>query len=204
MNWKWSALPLCFALGLVTIHRLKSTSEYQVDGRHFQIPRDRIFNARIPWLPAPSQSSFTYILDFAADPNLIPPHRILVQSRHDVCGRGQAQMITVACGDEVAAISSFLNFRKSYPIPNYPMEWDYYASAPATASRSESDGIQVASCSPISPNPARAKGTAICTTVWNVDGLVLTLGFEEHELPEIGAMRNRAAAMLLSWKVRSP
>jgi hypothetical protein len=202
MNWKWPALLLCIVIGLATLHALKSTSEYEVDGRYFNVPKDRIFDAHAPWLPTPSKASFTYILDFAADPNLIPPHRVLVEARRDVCGEGQAQMIRVACGDEATEISSLTSYIKSYPIPNYPMAWDYYATAPATSELKGSKRLQVASCSPISPNPARPKGTAICTTVWSVDGLMLTLGFEENELPELGVMRGRATAMLLSWKVR--
>ena len=47
----------------------------------------------------------------------------------------------------------------------------------------------------------RAKGTAICTSVWGVDDLVLSLRFEEYELLKLHSMRDRATSMLMSWKV---
>lgn len=202
MNCKMPVLVLCVAAGIGALHASKSTTQHEVDGRRFDVPVDRIFDMRVAWLPPPSKASFTYILDFAADKNLIPPHIVLVQARQDVCGAGQAQMVRVACGVETTKVPLSGNYQKVYPIPDYLMAWDYYAIARNVSRTERMERLQVAYCSPISPNPARPSGTAICTAIWSVDGLVLTLGFEERELPDLRKMRNRATAMLMSWKVR--
>lgn len=201
MNWKWPTLLVSVAVAIGVAYALEATSIQEVDGRRYDVPRDRIFDARIPWLPAPSNGSFTYLLDRAPNPNAIPPHRVLVQARQDVCGDGQAQMLRVACEKEEVSFSAKGLYTKFYPIADYSYAWNYYVENQFSANGGEHKQLQVAYCSPISPNPARPKGTAICTSVWSVDGLVLTLGFEERELPELRSMRDRAATMLLSWKV---
>lgn len=203
MMRKWlSLLAVTGATAAAVAYAVDTKSVYVVDSHRFAVPDDRLFKARIPWLPAPKTTSFTFVLDRAFEPNLIPPHRVLVEAREDVCGDGQAQMLKVACGREKTRLTIAGPFVKSFPTAGYPYAWDYYAEASSDMEGGRSERLQVAYCSPISSNPARPKGTAICRTVWNVDGLVLSLGFEEHELTSLQAMRDRATNMLLSWEVR--
>lgn len=201
MKWKLTALLICAtSLAGAVLYAPGASVSHEVAGHIFVIPEERLFDARIPWLPPSKTSSFTFILDFAQYPQLIPPHRVLVQAPNDVCGDGQAQMLRIACGRETAHQPLEAPFTKTFPIADYPYAWDYYATIPSSAEGEQPQRLQVADCSPISPNPARPKGTAICTTVWNVDGLILSLGFEEYELPDIAAMRERASKLLLSWE----
>lgn len=171
-------------------------------GEHeFKIPAERLFDARIFWLPKPNPGGFSFILDFPADPKLIPPHIVLVQSKKAVCRAGQAQMIRVACGSENSAPKPAPPYAKVFLIRDYSFSWDYY-SARETGGSDEAAQLQVAYCTPISPNPARPSGTAICRTVWAVGDMILSLGFEESELNALPARRDRATAMLASWEVR--
>ncbi len=110
-------------------------------------------------------------------------------------------MTKVACGSERSSVAVAAPFRKEFWHADDPTQWDYYAVG---GDDPESGGqqLQVASCTPISPNPARPNGTAICQTVWGTDGLVLTLGFEENELNKLPEMRARTTKLLSSWRVR--
>jgi hypothetical protein len=170
-------------------------------GEHeYRVPAERLFDARISWLPKPDPGAFSFILDFPADPKLIPPHIVLVQPKRAVCRPGQAQMIRVACGSEKSGLKPTPPYAKVIPIKDYPLAWDYYSVGQLGGSDKTAQ-LQVAYCTPISPNPARPNGTAICTTVWAVGEMILSLGFEEGELNTLPAMRDRATAMLASWEV---
>lgn len=183
---------------------LSRQSVQHVGSKQFAVPDKQLFNDTIPWMPAPEAGSFTFVLDPKADPGQIPLHRVLVQSAKEVCeGDGKSQMVRVACGRERARDRLGPPFKKVFPHADYAYAWDYYADGPTTLADNQAGPLQVANCSPIAPNPARPKGTAICTSVWGVEGLVLSLGFEEHELNDIALMRARATKMLLSWKSNS-
>lgn len=194
------------SLGLIstlvagTAFALSTPRTQEVAGKHFAVPGELLLKDTIPWLPATEAGSFTFLLNPNLSPEQTPPHRVLVQSAKEVCrGDRMTQVVRVACGREGASRTLGPPFEKVFPHAGYPYTWHYYAAA---AAGGDAERLQVAYCSPISPNPARPTGTAICTTVWGVDGLVLSLGFEEHELAELPSMRRRASEMLLSWKVR--
>lgn len=109
-------------------------------------------------------------------------------------------MIRVACGSENSELKPAPPYAKVFPIKDYPFAWDYHSAGEPSGSGKAAQ-LQVAYCTPISPNPARPNGTAICTTVWAVRDMILSLGFEEGELNALPAMRDRATAMLASWEV---
>jgi hypothetical protein len=177
-----------------------SPSTHEVAGDHFAVPKERLVEDRIPWLPAPEPDAFTFRLEL--DRPFDREHDVLVQPATHVCGSDRmSQLVRVACGVEKTRLEVGAPYTKVYPHPDYRSAWDYY-TVRRSAAGGRPERLQVASCSPISPNPARPKGTAICTSVWGVDGLVLSLVFEEHELAELPSMKARATQMLLSWKVR--
>lgn len=197
MNWKLAVSFGVAAAGAgATAFALDDTATQEVGGHRFAIPKERLFEDAIPWLPAPETDSFTFILDQAADPKQIPPHTVSVEPAERACRNERAsQIVRVACGSERTRLQVGPPYTKVFPHPEYPFAWDYYVGK-------QPDQLQVAYCTPISPNPARPKATAICTTVWGVDNLVLSLGFEERELAELPSMRARATNMLRSWKLR--
>jgi hypothetical protein len=125
---------------------------------------------------------------------------VTVEAPDDVCRSDQPQIMRVACGREHSTVRVQPPYEKVFPESDYDVAWDYYSiggSSPGT----QPSKLQVAFCSPIEPNPARPKGTAICTSVWAVDGVVVSLGFEETELAKLPMMRAKATQMLRSWKV---
>ena len=203
MNWKIGVSGgLGAAAIILTACGLRSAGTYEVAGQRFAVPREWLFDAKIPWLPAPESGSFTFHLDPTRDPNEIPPHLVLVEAADRVCGSNRAsQIVEVACGRERSTVPIGPPYQKVFPHADYPQEWDYYAVESPSAAGGQPKRLQVAWCTPISPNPARPKGAAICTSVWGVSGLVLNLGFEENELGQLPEMRARATQMLLSWKV---
>jgi hypothetical protein len=204
MDWKiaiWGGLSA--AATILTACGPQSPRTYDVAGQRFAVPQEWLFDARVPWLPAPEAGSFTFHLDPTRDPNEIPPHLVLVEAADRVCGSTRtSQIVEVACGREQTTVPIGPPYLRVVPQADYPYEWDYYAVERRSGAGGQPKRLQVAWCTPISPNPARPKGTAICTSVWGVSGLMLNLGFEENELAQLPAMRARATQMLLSWKVR--
>jgi hypothetical protein len=202
MKWKIAPLLAVAAFGAaaaaVAVH---GAGTREVAGQRFAVPDEWLFNDRIAWLPAPEPDAFTFHLDPIRDPNEIPPHLVSVEPADRICrDDGQSQIVRIACGRERTTVAVAPPFEKVFPHPDYTSAWDYYAAASSAAG--EVARRQVAWCTPISPNPARPKGTAICTSVWGFDGLVLSLGFEEGELAQLPAMQARATKMLRSWRVR--
>lgn len=203
MNWKLAVALGVGVAGIVVVGAsVRGAGTREVGEQRFAVPEEWLFDTRIPWLPAPEADSFTFHLDPTKNPNEIPAHLVLVEAADEVCrGPRKSQIMEVACGRERTSVPVGPPYQKAFPIPDYPDAWDYYEVG-KPASDGQSKKLQVAWCTPISPNPARPKGTAICTSVWGVSGLVLSLGFEENELPQLAEMRARATQMLLSWRVR--
>lgn len=202
VKWKLPALLLAAGAAGATAFALRSPGTREVAGQHFAVPDEWLFNGRIAWLPAPAAGSFTFHLDPVRDPNEIPSHLVSVEASQNVCRPdGQAQIVRVACGREQTTVRVGPPYQKVFPQPDDATQWDYYSVAHWSAD-GQTRKLQVAWCTPIEPNPARPNGTAICTSVWGVDGLVLSLGFEESDLAQLPIMRARATQMLLSWKVR--
>lgn len=198
----WLSLGIAAAIATAIAARGAQTQE--VGGQRFAVPHQRLFDDRIAWLPVPEPDSFTFRLDPIRPTHEIPPHLVTVEPADRVCSSGQmAQIVRIACGKERTTVAVGPPYRKVFPHPDYAFAWDYYSVAASFAGK-RSNWLQVAWCTPISSNPARPKGTAICTSMWGVDGLVLSLGFEENELNQLPEMRKRATEMLLSWKVRQP
>ena len=202
MKWKLPVLLVAAAAAAAAGgYSLYGPTTYELSGQRFAVPREWLFNDKIAWLPAPEADSFTFHLDPTRDPDEIPPHLVSVEPAARVCRSDPpSQIVKVACGRERATIPVGPPYEKVFPHPNDRFEWDYYSIAPSSLP-AHAERLQVAWCSPISPNPARPKGTALCTSVWGVQGLVLSLGFEENELARLPEMRNRATRMVHSWKV---
>lgn len=202
MRWKVASLLLVVAAaaGAAAV-TLRGARTHEVAGQRFVIPEEWLFDERIAWLPVAEDGAFTFTLDRIGDPSVIPPHRVSVQSAERVCRTDRmAQIMKIACGQQRTTVRVAPPFQKVFPHPDYAFAWDYYSFGPSSKS-GQPERLQVAWCTPIEPNPARPKGTAICRSVWGLDGIVLSLGFEENELAQLPAMRARATQLLLSWKV---
>ena len=202
MKWKLATLLVALAAAGAAAVAVRGAGTYEVASQRFDVPDEWLFDQRIAWLPAPEADSFTFHLDPIRDPKEIPSHLVSVEPADRVCRSDRmAQIMKVACGRERTTVPVGPPYQKVFPHPEYTFAWDYYSLGTSSAG-GRAKRLQVAWCTPISPNPARPKGTAICTSVWGVDGLVLSLGFEENELAQLPAMRAKATQMLLSWKVR--
>lgn len=196
-----SLLPVA-AVGVAAEVAVHGAGTHEVAGQRFAVPKEWLFSDRISWLPAPESDTFTFHLDPIRVSNEIPPHRVTVAPADRICRRdGVSQIVRIACNRERTTAAVAPPYMKIFPDPDYPFAWNYYSVAASSASN-QTARRQVAWCTPISPNPARPKGTAICTSIWGFEGLVLSLGFEENELPQLADMQARANQRLRSWKVR--
>lgn len=197
---------LVFLLGAGAIAAIAASSGdglayREVAGNRFEVPTDHLFDATIPWLPAPEEDSFVFLFQPNPTPNQIPKHRVLVQRLSRFCPGDASQMLRIACGQEQTSISDGPPYEK---VQNELGSWssDLYSVEAEPGENGLIDKRQIAYCQLFEPNPVKPEPSTLCTTFWASDGMMVQFSFDENELPRMTAMKAEAMALLDRWKVR--
>ena len=171
----------------------------EVAGHRFEIPKDLLFDATIPWLPLPEKDSFIFVLRPNHDPARIPDHRFLVEPLTRHCPGDASQMLRITCGLEKTNIGDGPPYQKRQSESG---SWasDLF-SIRRMPSGSPDQRRQIAYCQRFEPNLAKPKGTTLCTTFWAYKGMMLQFSFDEKELPSMLTMKRDAMRLLDIWAV---
>jgi hypothetical protein len=175
-------------------------SRQSIAGHQFDVPESYVFDAKIPWLPAPESDSFVFLLEPNPYPNRIPKHRILVQPLAGRCPGGVSHLMDVVCGkaSELTGTNPIYE-RRQNELGSWSSDLFIVYHDDRTDQQVEQ---QVASCQLFEPNPTNPKQSNLCTTVWGYKGMLLQFSFDEPEADEMPRMKARAMALLDSWEVR--
>lgn len=194
-------LPL---LGVGTIFAISAatagnTASREVAGHRFDIPKEYLFDATIPWLPAPESDSFVFLLAPNPHPNGIPDHRVLVERLSRLCRTtattDATQMLRIACGQEVPELTDQPPYAH---IKDPKSSW----SSGLFVVGSGGSRRQIAYCQMFQPNPAKPKPSTLCTTFWAFRGMSLLIHFDLNEAAELPTMKAKAMQLLDQWEVR--
>jgi hypothetical protein len=197
---------LAFLLGAGAIAAIAASSgdslaHREVAGNRFEVPADHLFNATIPWLPAPEEDSFVFLLQPNPTPDQIPKHRVLVQRLSRFCPGDASQMLRIACGQEQTSVTDGPpNEKVQDPLASWSS--DIYSVEAEPGDDGVIDKRQIAYCQLFESNPVKPEPSNLCTTFWAYDGMMLQFSFDETELPKMRAMKAEAMTLLDSWKVR--
>jgi hypothetical protein len=173
----------------------------EVAGNRFEVPAVHLFNATIPWLPAPEEDSFVFLLQPNPTPDQIPKHRVLVQRLSRFCPGDASQMLRIACGQEQTIVTDGPPYEK---VQDALASWssDIYSVEAVPGDDGVIDKRQIAYCQLFEPNPVKPQPSNLCTTFWAYDGMMLQFSFDESELLKMTAMKAEAMTLLDNWKVR--
>jgi hypothetical protein len=183
-----------------TVDALGETARQRVAGHQFDVPKSYVFDARIPWLPAPENDSFVFLLEPSPDPNQIPKHRILVEPLAGRCPGGVSHLMDVVCGKAKELVGSNPKFeRRQNDLGSWASDLFVVYRDDRTG---QSVRQQVASCQLFEPNPVKPKPSNLCTTVWAYRGMLLQFSFDETEADQMPRMKTTAMALLDRWEVQ--
>ncbi|MCW1431580.1 hypothetical protein [Novosphingobium sp. JCM 18896] len=175
-------------------------SRQSVAGHQFDVPKNHVFDAKIPWLPAPESDSFVFLLEPNRYPNQIPKHRILVQPLAGRCPGGVSHLMDVVCGKATELTGTNPKFeRRQNELGSWSSDLFIVYHDDRTGQKTWQ---QVASCQLFEPNPANPKPSNLCTTVWGYKGMLLQFSFDETEADEMPRMKAKAMAFLDSWEIQ--
>ena len=188
------------AIAVATVVQGDGNRRYEVAGNTFEVPSDHLFDARIFWLPAPSQDSFVFLFEPNPNPDLIPKHRVLVERLNRLCPGDASQMLRIACGLEETNVTDDPPYEK---LQDEEASWS--SELLAVEVEPGDDGVidrrPVAFCQLFEPNPAKSYPSTLCTTFWAYDGMMLQFSFDEKEAARMPAMKREAERLLESWRI---
>lgn len=176
------------------------TTRQSVAGHQFEVPKDQLFEARIPWLPGPESDSFTFLLEPKPTSDQIPLHRVLVGPLEGRCGNIPSELMRVACGKERQLVDENPQYeRRANELGSWASD---LFIVKRDAQRQPDLRQQVAYCQLFEPNPVQPQPRNLCTTVWGYKGMLLQFSFDEKEVDRLQGMKGQAMAMLDRWEVR--
>lgn len=175
------------------------TIRQSVAGHRFDVPKNRVFDNRIPWLPAPESDSFVFLFEPNPDPKHIPKHRVLVEPLAGRCPGGVSHLMDVVCGKAKELVGSNPKFERR---ANKMGSWSSDLFVVYVDERTNQPVRQlVATCQLFGPNPVKPKPSNLCTTLWAYKGMLLQFSFDDTEADQMPRMKKEAMSLLDRWEV---
>jgi hypothetical protein len=154
---------------------------YTVDGHRFSVPRTNVLS---------SPGGMMFVMN--PDASLPAQHIILVETKAIHCpGANKAALSMLASACAAATSRSLANvprdLRKSFPYPDYRMEWTY-------SERSRTGvGRMYAVCSALAKR-------GLCHSLNNYDDIVFSLSFRDEEIADLSALTAEVRRKLRRWE----
>ena len=174
----------------------RNAETINIDGHSFDVPREHLIEARIPWLPQSKEKGLMFIIN-PKEP-VQKQISVLIESTEVTCPSNQDLGSTALASTCQAAEKGGSGFReqgfeleKVYRCADDPTQWEYRMKD------GEDQGDVVATCSAI------ADGNGLCHSLNTYGDLVYTVGLRDSEiarLPEIWAKVNE---LFSSWEAAS-